>query len=279
MALQRTAVFKCGAFHHECSRDDIAKAFFDTFSDRHSVVSIQIVPNNVVKVCFGSAESKKAVCAVQSHVIDDVECTVLNYAQRTTLVQVHHYPAEANDKDLQDVLKDFGEIVEFRHQHWVGLTDVTTGTRLVSMKLTRDIPRLLKLDKSRLKVWYKGQPLECDICSKDHKASECDLRGKCRLCRQSGHFARNCPNPWGSAAPPQDPDPEPSAASASGPAPGPAPAPAPASSPSSASVSALSPLAPSSVPVPLMEVDGSAISDDDSAFSWAFLLNVIVLLM
>ena len=63
MALQRRAVFKCGGFDSECSREDIAKAFFDAFSNDHLVESIQIVPGKVVKVCFGSSQSKTGVCS------------------------------------------------------------------------------------------------------------------------------------------------------------------------------------------------------------------------
>ena len=152
MALQRTAVFNCGAFLRVCSRYDIAQAFYAAFSDYHTVVSIQVVPGKVVKVCFGSSESTKAVCAEKSYVIDGVECEVLSFAQRVTLGQVHHYPAEADDKDLERVLSDFGDFVEICDQHWVKLTTVTTGTHLSSIKLVWNIPRPLKMEKSRLKV-------------------------------------------------------------------------------------------------------------------------------
>ena len=47
-----------------------------------------------------------------------------------------------------------------------------------------------------VKVWYKGQPLECAICKGDHKVSDCDLKDTCLRCRKVGYFARNCPNPW-----------------------------------------------------------------------------------
>ena len=77
------------------------------------------------------------------------------------------------------------------------MTEVSTGTRLFDMILNCDIPCTLKVGQSRVKVWYRDQPLQCDICHGNHKISECDLRGKCRRCRQEGHFSRNCPVPWG----------------------------------------------------------------------------------
>ena len=44
------------------------------------------------------------------------------------------------------------------------------------------------------KVWYRGQPVECDICGEGHVSCMCPLRGKCRFCKEEGHFACNCPN-------------------------------------------------------------------------------------
>ena len=192
MGLTRTVVFKVGSFPSEFTRDDIASAFYNEFSGRYSVVSIQIVPGGVVKVLFDSPETKKALCSQPVCSIGSVECEVLNFMQRSTQVQVHHYPSEADDDDLCELLRGYGEIVGIRLQHWVGLQHIATGTRLVEMKLKHDIPRNMRLEKMRLKIWYKNQPLECDICQGNHKAVECELRDKCRRCRLPGHFAREC---------------------------------------------------------------------------------------
>ena len=257
MALKHTAVFKLGPFPPEFSRDDITKAFYDEFSSDYTVLSIPIVPGGVVKVYFNSAEAKKGIFSWKAMIVSGVECQVLNFSERSTLVQVHHYPAQGNDDDLVNVSKEFGEVIGSRSQQLVGLENITTGTRLCEMKLSRDIPRNLRFDKMRLKVWYRDQPLECDICKGENKASECALRDKCRLCKSAGHFARDCPNPWGCPASDLDPDRVPAAASAL--APTPAPAPSPASSPVS--------VTPSSIPVPVlpMVVSPSASVEEESA--------------
>ena len=127
---------------------------------------------------------------------------------------------EADDDELLEVLRAYGEVKGVHLQHWVGLTHLFTGTRIVEMVLGTAIPRNLRFDKMRLKVWYRDQPLECDICRGPHKAADCPIRGLCRLCKSDTHFAKECPRPWGSATSPGPP-----------PAPAPTPAPAPASVP------------------------------------------------
>ena len=44
-------------------------------------------------------------------------------------------------------------------------------------------------------MWYKGQPLVCDICNDNHKAADCPLKAKCRRCHQAGNFVRKFPKP------------------------------------------------------------------------------------
>ena len=71
-----------------------------------------------------------------------------------------------------------------------------TGTILLDVILNHHIPRTLEVGKLRVKVWYRDQPLCCDICKGPHRVTDCDLRGKCRRCGEEGHFARACPRPW-----------------------------------------------------------------------------------
>ena len=47
----------------------------------------------------------------------------------------------------------------------------------------------------RCKVWYRGQPIYCDICKEGfHVAYNYPFKGKCLSCDEVGHLARNRPN-------------------------------------------------------------------------------------
>ena len=51
------------------------------------------------------------------------------------------------------------------------------------------------------RLWYKGQPLVCNLCAKQgHRSANCPNKDKCRHCGQCGHFGRSCPNPWGTCS-------------------------------------------------------------------------------
>lgn len=81
-----------------------------------------------------------------------------------------------------------------RFQRWLELQSVYTGTWIIPMAVEKDIPRFLNVGSFQVKVWYKGQPVKCDICCEDgHKATDCPAKGKCFNCKEAGHLAKECP--------------------------------------------------------------------------------------
>lgn len=61
------------------------------------------------------------------------------------------------------------------------------------MVLHSTLPRSLTIDGYSCRVWYKGQPLICNLCNiQGHKSAVCPNKDKCRRCGEQGHFARNC---------------------------------------------------------------------------------------
>lgn len=81
-----------------------------------------------------------------------------------------------------------------RFQRWLELQSVYTGTWIIPIAVEKDIPRFLNVGSFQVKVWYKGQPVKCDICREDgHKATDCPAKGKCFNCKEAGHLAKECP--------------------------------------------------------------------------------------
>lgn len=119
--------------------------------------------------------------------------------------QCYNYPYEFCDAPIATTSGNYGSVKNVGVQRWTNIPDVSTGTRLVRMTVLKVIPRFLFINGFCCKIWYREPPLTCDVCSKNcHKASDCPDKGKCLRCHQSGHMARDYPNPWGvaQAAPP-----------------------------------------------------------------------------
>ena len=98
---------------------------------------------------------------------------------------------------MSNAFKDFGEVKKVKGQTSIVDPEIFTGTRLVSMVLKSNPPRSLLIGGYLCRVWYRGQPLVCNLCGvQGHKSANCPNKQKCRLCRMSGHFARQCRNAW-----------------------------------------------------------------------------------
>lgn len=106
-------------------------------------------------------------------------------------------------------MQQYGDVGGIRHQLHPDST-VYTGTRIVRMVRKGPIPRHISVEGWSGKVWYRGQPVECDICGAGHVSRVCPMRNKCRLCGAEGHFARSCPRrddpDWGEVNPPSTTD-------------------------------------------------------------------------
>ena len=163
---------------------------------------------NVIRVTF--SEEQYALAALQNHGVhlDGMWCR-LDGGPPTTILHVFDFPFEESEDVLRDFFSHFGIVKGVRHQRYLKKDDIKTGTRLIDIVLRDTPPRLSSINGSMCKIWYRGQPVICNICAtQGHKSAVCPQRNKCRLCEQEGHIARNCPNPWGTAtvgAPAADP--------------------------------------------------------------------------
>ena len=109
---------------------------------------------------------------------------------------IYHFPYEEDNAGLKTFLSPFGKILNIRYQHYPGAPAVSTGTQILQMVREKAIPCNLNIGNIRVKFWYVGQPVECDICRGAHMAKDCPVRGKCRNCCQEGDMAKECPDPF-----------------------------------------------------------------------------------
>ena len=215
-SFQRTSVLYVSEVLSSASRVDIAVAISAKFADHFLVESVQFMPGGLVHVSFQSSSGKRYVDSVDFVVLCGFHCPVVKPGPRFENVLVFHYPFEASTVPLRRVLSSYGEVHAINVQHYPDLNSVSTGTRVVKMVRKSAIPRSLDIDGVYVKTWFRGQPVECDICGKrGHVSRVCPLRGKCRRCLEPGHLSRDCKKPARTWKVP----PAPSSVPSSGPAP------------------------------------------------------------
>ena len=189
--LSRSIDIKLGVFPDKPSDSDIAKSLWDFFNDvaQFKVVAIQRCPNRIARVTFeeGGEAAKADFVDGESIFVRGVECQVSFPAPPGENVLVYHYPYEKDDGQVKEALSRFGTIKNVAYQSWTNLEGVHTGTRIVKMDRTDDIPRSLMVGGYRCKIWYRSQAVICDVCrGAGHVAAKCPVKGNCFHCRNRG---------------------------------------------------------------------------------------------
>lgn len=191
--LPRTIVLDVSKFPAAVSRVEMSSAIFNRFT-AYKVNAVQFV-GNLARVTFSSASDRDAVMCLESVRVGDVDCVVRGGGPRPQKVFVYGYPVEGNSNILTDALSRYGEVHDVRFRHWLHMSEVADGVRVVSVVRNQAIPRNLEVDGYHCKVSYYGQAKECDICEKTRRiAKDCPFRGKCLRCGQAGHLYRDCRN-------------------------------------------------------------------------------------
>ena len=197
--MRRAADLKVDKFAEGTVNTDIAQSIVDHFASQNiKILSIQQCKNKVARVTFADPTACECVQLRGELEIGGVKVAVVPPPPpppNWTNVVAYNYPYDAPEAPIRSVLGRYGTVQNIRYQYWTNLPEVSTGTRFVRINLKGSIPRFVMFGSYRCKVWYRGQPVYCDICKEaTHIAFNCPLKGKCIACKGVGHFARNCPN-------------------------------------------------------------------------------------
>lgn len=176
------------------SRDEFLEAVLSLFSG-YTVHAVQ-QSFDLVRVTFDLEEAAVSALKQRGVRIFDMWCR-MDGGPPTTIVHLFDYPYEEDEESVGDVFDDYGTVKSVRCQKYLSHSNVCTGTCLVDLVLTQMPPRQVIIKGYMCRVWFKGQPLVCNLCNgKGHRAADCPKKDKCRACGASGHFARNCTNAW-----------------------------------------------------------------------------------
>ena len=198
-AMSRTIDVKCHLLPSTLKGWDVAKRLVEFFrGEGYGVVSAQPFPSKMFRVTFDrdSVRAKAVFEGLGAITLDGVVCEVVcpppPPPQRVDVL-ISWFPFERPEAEISNALKRYGDVRPGRFQRWPDLEGVYTGTRIFPMTIDKDIPRFLHVGKFRVKVWYRGQPVICDICREPgHKAADCPSKGKCFTCKEAGHRASEC---------------------------------------------------------------------------------------
>ena len=163
------------------------------------VICLQFLSQGKVRITFGCADSALK-CFEDGVHFKGSRLPVQSADPRARLVYVRDCPSEVSDASVRELLASYGvvrKVVQVPHNKF---PKISTGTRKVTMSVTKEIPSILRVAGFDCRVWYAGQPSVCPICRRPgHRVKQCPDQGKCRCCHQPGHVARQCRRAWRAA--------------------------------------------------------------------------------
>ena len=191
MRLPKTISLQVGRKLADKTKDEILTEVLRVFAGL-DVKAVQIA-YEVVRVTFASPEHFRAAKSFSGKHLFGLWCSILGGGPPVTRVHVFDFPFEEDDRSLGVAFEAYGAVKSVKKQTFLSNQNIFNGTRLVDVVLSGVLPRFLMVDGYLCRLWYRGQPLVCNLCAvQGHRSANCPNKDKCRKCGQSGHFARNC---------------------------------------------------------------------------------------
>ena len=103
-----------------------------------------------------------------------VQLTLLPAYEEVKSVFVEKAPLQMQDNYLYEALAPYGRVIGVQHLTIKGFPTVRSGTRRVSMVVTKAIPRILNIGGFPVTFNYRGQPTQCYVCQEvGHASKDC----------------------------------------------------------------------------------------------------------
>ena len=144
--------------------------------DVEKIAAVQFLKNGQVRVTCKTAEYRDDLLEGSTFLFGDVPIPVT----------AADLPFGVPDCDVKSAFESFGVVLSVHQCFLHDLSSVSVA----------DLP---------VRVFHAGQPVFCSICHESgHLPRDCPFSGLCLHCKQPGHIARHCTQPWGpsSSSPP-----------------------------------------------------------------------------
>ena len=103
-----------------------------------------------------------------------VQLTLLPAYEEVKSVFVEKAPLHMQDNYLYQALAPYGRVIGVQHLTIKGFPSVRSGTRRVSMVVTKAIPHTINIGGFPIIFNYRGQPMQCYVCQEvGHASKDC----------------------------------------------------------------------------------------------------------
>ena len=130
-------------------------SFLEEVVDLNKLSAVQFIPRGLIRLTFKELADKERLVSQGSIMLENVECDVTPSDRPYTIVYVHHFPAEGDDALLLEEFSRFGKIKASKHQHFAGRPNLLTGSRVLTMSLSKQIPAEVFVGSYPTRVWYR----------------------------------------------------------------------------------------------------------------------------